>query len=357
MSLAVFGHNQSLARAITAVLIDFQTNASQFPFDAILLKPVEKFIVGGKLFRGGLCLSVTAALLKIDQPTSATLAAAAALELAGSAILIQDDVMDEAVLRRDLPALHHQYAQLADLSFSKAFRFKFGESAAVCVSDVLLFLATQILSQADCAAEMRLKLIQTLSKELTTLALNQAEELRFAALPLSHPDVTSAHILQIMIGKTARYTAQWPLKFAGILAGVDKTTQTALQAYGEAMGVVFQLSDDRLGLFGDPVITGKDVDSDAKTGKKTFYALYAQEMLIGAEAKKFQRLYGKADLTLAELGELQELIEKTGIAAKVADLTSDYVLKAKQAIQSLTAWPELQILLTETVEFLATRQR
>jgi geranylgeranyl pyrophosphate synthase len=123
------------------------------------------------------------------------------------------------------------------------------------------------------------------------------------------------------------------------------------------MGLVFQLSDDRLGLFGDPVKTGKDVDSDAKTGKKTLYALYAHQKLQGTQAQKFHQLYGKADLSGTELQELQHLLTETGVAGMVDKVTTKYVLRAKQALKSLSAWPELQTLFTETLDFLVTRER
>jgi len=48
--------------------------------------------------------------------------------------------------------------------------------------------------------------------------------------------------------------------------------------FGEALGIVFQLQDDRLGLFGDEVSIGKSVGSDIKEGKKhSIFSLYRTE--------------------------------------------------------------------------------
>jgi geranylgeranyl diphosphate synthase type I len=344
-----------LARRTAAAITQFQADFPQFAFDQRLLQPASEFVTRGKLFRGSVCLSVAQAFTQSPQPTAAAWSAAVALELAGSALLIQDDITDQAELRRNAPALHKHYATCLP---ETATPIKLaGESLAMYVSDVLFFLATKTLTEAACLAETRLTLLNVMSQEIATLALSQSEELRFTVLSLSDPAVTETEIIKIMIGKTARYTAQWPLQFAGILAGVDQATQATLQAIGQAMGLVFQLSDDRLGLFGDSTKTGKDDDSDAKAGKKTLYALYAYQRLSGAEANIFSQLYGKADLTAGELQTLQDLLQQTGITAAVDQVTARYVQEAKQAIHTLAAWPELQALLTETVDFLATREK
>lgn len=353
--LKIFAPASELARRTATTIIQFHTDFPQFIFDQTLLQPASEFVTRGKLFRGALCLSVTQALAQSAQPSPAAWSAAVALELAGSALLIQDDITDQAELRRNAPALHKHYETCMPKT-SPPIPLA-GESLAMYVSDVLFFLATKTLTAAECPAEMRLKLLNVMSQEIATLALSQSEELRFTALALEDPAVTETAIIQIMVGKTARYTAQWPLHFAGILAGVDTATQATLQTVGQAMGLVFQLSDDRLGLFGDEAKTGKDTDSDAKAGKKTLYALYAHHRLAGADAKLFSQLYGKADLTAAELVKLQDLLQRTGVVATVDAVTNRYVQEAKAAIKSLSAWPEVQNILTETVDFLATREK
>lgn len=350
-----FAHTSQLASHTSQVLADFQRDYPQFTFDHDLLAPAESFVARGKLFRGSLCLVAATELAHLSAPTAGAWAAAVALELAGSAILVQDDVMDLAELRRDKPTLHRQFA--AHWRGAAAEKQHFGESAAVCVSDVLFFLATKTLIKADLPADLRLSLLEVMSTEIATLAMVQAEELRFSALDLSDPQVTEEMAIKILIGKTARYTAQWPLKLAGLLAGVDSATQTILAEYGEAMGLVFQLSDDRLGLFGDPALTGKDSDSDVKTGKKTLYAVYAHSRLQGAAAARFEQLYGKSDITPAEMTELQNLLRSQGIDTAVAVLTERYAEVARSAARRLGSYPTLTEILIETVDFLLERQR
>lgn len=355
MSLAVFQYTSELASRTALAITDFQRDYPQFEYDAQLLEPASRFVTRGKLFRGSVCLTVSTALVGQQQPSPAAWSAAVALELAGSAILMQDDVMDNALLRRDETTLHRVYQQ--HWQGAEADKVRFGESMSVCVSDTLFFVASKQLTNASVDESVRIQLLSAMSEQIATLALAQAEELRMSALPLTDSSITEDNITRIIVGKTARYTAIWPLQFAGILAQVDTQTMTALREFGRLMGIIFQISDDRLGLFGDPAVTGKDADSDAKTAKKTLYALYARDHLHGEVAVRFNQLYGKSDLTLDELGELQQLLRQAGIYERVELRLQEYVQQAQQQLDQLAAFPAVTALLSETVEFLASRER
>lgn len=355
MSLAVFQYTSQLAERTSATITDFLHNYQQFGFDSNLLDPVTGFVKRGKLFRGSVCLTVSAGLLNQSLPSQATWNAAVALELAGSAILMQDDVMDNALLRRGEETLHRVYCK--HWQGSTHDRSRFGESMAVCVSDTLFFLATQQLTSAPLADSQRVALLTAMSEHIATLAMAQAEELRMSALSLTDRSITEDSITKVIVGKTARYTAMWPLQFAGILAQVDEQTMHILQEFGKNMGIIFQISDDRLGLFGDPAVTGKDADSDAKTAKKTLYALYARDYLAGESADQFQQLYGKPDLTAEELRLLQQLLKTTGIYERVETRLSEYVDQAMHQLAQLKSYPMVVQILTEAVQFLAKRER
>lgn len=359
MALSFLSYSTELADVVTVAVKKFQQNHQQFAHDQQLLQPVETFVTGGKLFRGSLCLAVVAAMTK-KPPSPAVFQAAAALELAGSAILAQDDLMDHAELRRGKPALEHQYSSLwpGAVAYQKGRATPagdFGLSATICVGDVLFFMASKILTQLDLSAEKKVALLAVMSDQIAELALNQAEELRVSGLALTDATITAALLRKIMIGKTARYTALWPLQFAGILVDADAEARERFAEYGEAMGLVFQLSDDRLGLFGDAAKTGKDTDSDAKTGKKTLYALLARELLRGKQRAEFLALYGKANLSSMEHQQILRLLTDGGVVAAVTEKIQREVVRAKAAAAGLTRWPQLIALLTEVVEFLAQR--
>lgn len=359
MALSFLNYRSELAEAVRAAVKNFQLQHQQFALDSQLLTPAETFVTGGKLFRGSLCLAVVEAMTD-KQPDQAAVQAAVTLELAGSAILAQDDLMDHATMRRGQPALEHHYSLLwpgavQQQTSRETLAGDFGLSATICTSDVLFFMAAKTLTQVSLPAETKVALLSVMSDQIAELALNQAEELRVSGLALTDETITEALLRKIMIGKTARYTALWPLHFASILTGADAETQKSFAEYGEAMGLVFQLSDDRLGLFGDTAKTGKDADSDAKTGKKTLYALLAREILQGKQREQFLALYGKADLSAAEHARIVELLVEGGVAKAVDDITTQEADRARKTAARLTRWPQLVALLTEAVAFLEHR--
>ncbi len=63
-------------------------------------------------------------------------------------------------------------------------------------------------------------------------------------------------------------------ELGGLLAGAPETHVAALRAFGEALGVAFQMQDDLLGLWGNPERTGKPVGSDLRSRKKTLPILH-----------------------------------------------------------------------------------
>ena len=353
----LFHFSTQLKPKLMAAITEFLVKSHQFEFDHHLLDPVKEFVTLGKLFRAEVCLQTTQHLLNSSQPPASAWSAAVALELAGSALLIQDDITDEAILRRTKPALYRTYTQLWPGSkVSSLPANHFGESAAMYVSDTLFFMATRILTQADCSAEIKVALLDSFSHQIATLALCQSEEMRVAALPLTDENLTESKIIQILIGKSARYTAMWPLEFASILAQASPEVTERLQRFGQALGLVFQLSDDRLGLFGDSDKTGKDLQSDAETGKKTLYALYARDRLGGSAKTRFLELYGSGKLSSIEFIELQTLLKQAGIDKAVAQVTADYAAAASHELAGLeTQYPQLTHWLSQMVEFLVNR--
>ena len=87
--------------------------------------------------------------------------------------------------------------------------------------------------------------------------------------------------LTIYTCKTASYSFVMPILSGAVLAGLDKKTTEALEQYGNALGVAFQLRDDDLGVFGDSAVTGKSTSQDLMEGKKTkFVELFLDEQVM-----------------------------------------------------------------------------
>ncbi len=80
------------------------------------------------------------------------------------------------------------------------------------------------------------------------------------------------------------------VKAGGYLAGADTKTIGDLTAYGEAIGLAFQVADDLLDIYGTEEEMGKKVRKDAALKKATYPAIYGVE----ASKARLAELTGRA---------------------------------------------------------------
>jgi geranylgeranyl diphosphate synthase type I len=127
--------------------------------------------------------------------------------------------------------------------------------------------------------------------------------------------------------KTAKYTVEHPLLFGAALAGTDPVINDAYSGFGLPLGEAFQLRDDVLGVFGDPVLTGKPAGDDLREGKRTYLIARAFEnAATPADRDLLSRSLGDPLLDEAAVIRVREVIVRSG------------ALEATEArIESLTA--------------------
>ena len=246
------------------------------------------FALRGKMVRGGLLLlghEMHAAGGGRAAPRP-VLRAAAAMEIIHSSLLIHDDIMDNDRLRRGGRTIFAQYEQ-AGRRARAVDPAAFGRSMGICAGDVGYFLAWEILSGLAVDAERKVELLALVSRELSYVGLAQMQDVAFSAFPRipSRDDV-----LALYIYKTARYTFALPLMAGALIAGAPAAERRRLCELGERLGVIFQVRDDELGIFGSEAETGKPVGSDIREGKKTL--LYLE--LIRRRARGGEAAAGRA---------------------------------------------------------------
>ena len=178
------------------------------------IEKIRAIVSEGKTIRGSLILlSYSFFKSKISKKA---IRVAAAMELLHTALLIHDDIMDHDEVRRGLPALHIQYKS---------------EALAMCVGDILFFLAHELLSNTD---------VQVVTDQVfQEVCIAQMEDVAKSAK-------TKKDVLSLYTYKTARYTFSLPLMAGARLARADKKTIAVLEKLGEAMGILFQIRDDEL---------------------------------------------------------------------------------------------------------------
>ena len=198
---------------------------------------------GGKRFRPMLTLLAGHA----GDPTDPRLiSCAAAIELTHLATLYHDDVIDETTIRRGVPTVNVRY----------------GNSVAVLTGDFLLARASGL--AADLGAYVSRRLADTIAE----LCEGQIMETGSAG----KLDVTPEHYLDVIARKTASLIAT-SCHLGAWLAGASPEIVAAITAYGVALGMAFQLSDDILDIAGEEQESGKTPGTDLREGVLTLPVL------------------------------------------------------------------------------------
>ncbi|MDI7864857.1 polyprenyl synthetase family protein [Rhizobiaceae bacterium n13] len=284
-----------------ALLTDLLSDA---PRDAEIVRPAgllsamrHGVLNGGKRLRPFLVIE-SAALLGGD--AEAALRVAAALECVHCYSLVHDDLpaMDDDDLRRGQPTVH------------KAF----DEATAILAGDSLLTYAFDIIAApaTGLGPEAKLELVLALSRAAGVGGMAGGQALDLAA-EIASPDEAGIVTLQAMkTGALIRFACE----AGAIIARASVEDRKRLSAYGETIGLAFQLADDLLDLTADAQTMGKATGKDAARGKGTLVALNGQAW---AE-RRLEQLVGQAEALLAPFGDKAAILIET--ARFVADRKS-----------------------------------
>ncbi|MFJ5890953.1 polyprenyl synthetase family protein [Streptomyces californicus] len=182
---------------------------------------------------------------------------AVAVELIHTFSLIHDDIMDGDETRRRRPTLWKAY----------------GTGPAVLAGDALFALAVSTLAEAPGDASPAA--VRHLARALGDLVHGQAQDLLFETRPWTGPGAVLPHEYRAMATHKTGSLLGCAAALGAALAGAPAATVEALDLAGRHVGVAFQAVDDLLGIWGDPLETGKPVHSDLRRLKKTYPVLAA----------------------------------------------------------------------------------
>jgi len=227
---------------------------------------------GGKRLRPRMVLGPYRALGGTDIDTAVEFAVA--LELLHTALLQHDDVIDGDIERRGMVNVVGAFrddALAAGIDPVAAQRW--GDASALLAGDLLIAAAHRITAELRTGQDKRAALMALLDESVFRAAAGEHADVAFA-MRLEAGSADS--IIAMMADKTAHYSLELPLRAAAILAGADAVAQDRLGRIGRAIGVVFQMRDDLLGVFGDSAVTGKSTLGDLREGKRTLLIEYAE---------------------------------------------------------------------------------
>lgn len=280
----------------------------------------------GKRIRGSLA-AATYDHLAGTQFGPAGIALGVGMEVIQDYLLIVDDVMDRSDLRRGEPAMHRLYA----MEPGKQHDEHLADMLAVNTGLVAQHLANIVLLEAPEKPEHVIAAMRRLHTNVTVTGFGQIDDL----LQQIDRPVTDGDVLRKYQLKTSYYTFINPLQSGMALAGLqDEQAYEAVARFGEAAGVAFQLHDDFLGIFGEPVDTGKENFDDIREGKYTLLVQYALTHASAAEVTELRHILGDRQAGQAELDRVREIFESSKACIFVQRETTRY---ATMATQHLTA--------------------
>ena len=245
-------------------------------------------LAGGKRLRPALVLAAGEAF---GADTDDLMAAACAIEMIHTYSLIHDDLpaMDNDDLRRGRPTCH------------KAF----GESVAILAGDALLTQAFRVLA-ADAPnrdAERQVRVIREVATAAGTVEALIGGQM--ADIESEGENVDGSTLEYIHRSKTgAMITAS--VVVGGIVAGANGGQIEKLRAYGQCIGLAFQIADDILDVTSTSEQLGKTPGKDQAAHKATYPAIHG----MAASERRARELVGEAVEIVSSLGLKTQVLEE-----------------------------------------------
>ncbi len=259
---------------------------------------------GGKRIRPVLTLACADACgVNPGEVTSGALA----VEMFHNFTLLHDDVMDKADMRRGRPTVH----------------IRWNEQTAILSGDAMLTYATMLLSR--CAPNYLPAALELFNTTAMEVYCGQQLDMDFER----RLDVTQDEYIEMIRLKTSVLLG-CACKMGALLSGASETVADALYRFGELLGLAFQLRDDLLDTYGDPLLFGKRVGGDILNDKKTWLLITALAEDATGQLEQII-VTGKPD-DEDKIVAVKAIYDRLGIKERVEKLIADYSARAIEAI-------------------------
>jgi geranylgeranyl diphosphate synthase type I len=278
---------------------------------------------------------------------------ALAVEFLHTYLLIHDDIMDHADVRRGLPAAHVRFGQLHRDHGWHGEADDYGEAAAILVGDLSHAYAVEAFSQALTATPRSEQLRRVFFSMSEEVIAGQHLEMRVAMSRVAG-ERELARVLRL---KSGAYSVERPVELGAILAGAGDAELSKLRRYGSAVGEAFQLQDDILGVFGDLETVGKPVGGDVSEGKFTFLIFHTLRLATPEQGAIVERSLGKPDPSPGEIEAVREIIRGCGALDQVREMIEQRLDAAREALGEMELRAEGWTFLEGLIGFLRERRR
>ncbi len=280
----------------------------QSPYEMLLPLLRHGTQLGGKRLRPAMLLLTASAIGEINDEH---LVLGTVIEMVHTATLIHDDVLDHAETRRHVPTVNarwnnHTSILLGDYLFAQSFRL----AATLPSTEACRQIGEA--SRLVCEGELR----QILQRNAL--------------------DLDQQSYIEIIRGKTAEL-CRVACQLGAQYADADPPTVDRMAAFGDSVGIAFQIADDYLDLWGDDDSVGKTLGTDIEQGKMTLPLIRLLDSASGADRGRIQSiLKGPSELRVTEI---RPYLERSDARQYTREMADHYRQQATKAIESLRDCP------------------
>lgn len=288
--------------------------------------------IGGKRVRGIL------ALLWCEECSgdySQAIPLAVAYELAHASALVQDDIIDRSKMRRGRESIEAKY----------------GLTTALLASDLLLFNVPKMIAKYSTLESGRLAKVFDLVGE----ACRATTWGEFIDMEMAREKGGTERRYEEMIRLKTSSLLSAPCASGALIGGANDEEVRAASAFGEQVGMAYQIQDDTLDLTGEESELGKPVFTDIRGGKKSVVLLHCVSRCSDEDKDFVAGLVNRSGAySQSEISKLRGLIEETGSLEYARRKIVQHTISASKILDSV---PETvaRSRLRELTEYLATR--
>jgi hydroxymethylglutaryl-CoA reductase len=222
----------------------------------------------------------------------------AACEMLHNATLVHDDLQDGDRVRRGQETIWQRY----------------GAAQAINLGDAMFYYTLQLVQRLDVVVTRREAVFRRVVSETLRVIDGQGREFEMKRKPTP----TLEEYFRMVDGKTSGLFAL-PMSGAAALCGMIPAVVDGLQEAARHMGVLFQLQDDVLDLYGEK---GRDArGSDVREGKRSVMVIHALQRAPRDEARRLRQVLDldREQTTGEDIAWASELFERVGSLAFALD--------------------------------------
>jgi len=246
--------------------------------------------------------------------TRNAISAASAIEMVHNFTLVHDDIMDNDEMRHGVTTVHK----------------KFGMPIAILAGDVLFSKAYQVVSSTNLPNNSVAKMVSRLAKSCVDVCEGQLLDIRMAK---SEKTPSQSQYIKMIEKKTAALF-EVSCAMGAICANARQKDVSNLSRFGKSLGIAFQITDDLIGVLGNPTVTKKPVGNDLREGKKSLPILLAINRASGENKEIILKAFGNSFATQEDLEKALKVMRRLKIEKTVRRQAQSYAQKAKKSLQT-----------------------